>query len=653
MFRRVPSRRAFLKGILVADLLLLPILFLLFSKRNTPPPFIAEHPYFLYDLDASEPRSSGQKCVLPRLHPLHPSIWNYLSPPKDIVCKTRRPDLTYISNEGNLLFNSTEVQRNGYTVGKNLHCFWSTVLRAGDNQDDDDKVVLGEEFPLPENGSSLPFDHEVFQARCKNFAGLPVYDKLHFRIRNIPQSEKKILKNPVNVLIFGLDSMSRLGFMRLLPHTYQYLTDTLQMTVFRGMNKIGDNTYPNLVALLTGKKAYGGGLPDESEGFDDWPLIWKNYSSAGYNTMWAEDFPQYGLFNYLAKGFRRPPTDHYLRPFWLALEESTLLKFSSHMCYGSLPKHLLQMDYVRQFISKYHNTNRPYFGFSFLADLSHEYLSRVASADDQFEEFFKHLHEFGYLDNTVLIVMSDHGHRFDAIRTTQVGHVEERMPFFAIHIPKTISSKQTEILRTLSLNSGRLVTPFDTYATLTDLLGFATNSLPLGTTTSPSGTLGQSLFKEVPLIRTCENASIPEHYCICENETPILDSDTRAVLAATATIRHINDLLKDGGSSVVEGCATLTLKVIRTAHLVKTAEETEEDSEFKVRVVIEAEPSGGIFEATTLVRGTEAKVLVDVSRINPYGDQSNCIKHVILRKYCYCIEQIKNGNIDINKLRTS
>ncbi|PRD36665.1 UNVERIFIED_CONTAM: hypothetical protein NCL1_07921 [Trichonephila clavipes] len=146
VLRRVPSRRAFLKGILIVDLLLIPILFLLFSKRNTPPPLIADHPYFLYDLDLNEPRSSGQKCVLPRLHPFHPSIWNYFSPPKDIVCKTRRPDLTYVNNEGILQFNLTEVRRVGYKIGTNLHCFWSTVLRAGLHEDDDDKVVYGKEL---------------------------------------------------------------------------------------------------------------------------------------------------------------------------------------------------------------------------------------------------------------------------------------------------------------------------------------------------------------------------------------------------------------------------------------------------------------------------------------------------------------------------
>lgn len=78
------------------------------------------------------------------------------------------------------------------------------------------------------------------------------------------------------------------------------------------------------------------------------------------------------------------------------------------------------MKYVRQFVSSYEDSGIPYFGFSFLAELSHEYLSRVASADEDYEDFFKFLHDGGHLKNTVLIVMSDHGHRFDAIRTTQV-----------------------------------------------------------------------------------------------------------------------------------------------------------------------------------------------------------------------------------------
>ncbi|KAF8792938.1 hypothetical protein HNY73_004476 [Argiope bruennichi] len=253
MFNRVPSRRTCLTGILIADLLILPFLYLLLPRRNTPPPFIAEHPYFLYDLDVHEHRNSGQKCVLPRVHPFHPSIWNYFAPPKDIVCRTRQLDLTYISSDGFLKYNETELERNGYKANKNMFCHWSTVLRAGDYQDDDDDVIYGYESMFNPEGNELPPDYEAFQVECWNFAGFTIYDKLHVRVRNITMSDQyTYLQKPTNVLIFGLDSMSRLGFMRLLPRTYKYLTEKLRMTVFRGMNKIGDNTYPNLVALLTG-----------------------------------------------------------------------------------------------------------------------------------------------------------------------------------------------------------------------------------------------------------------------------------------------------------------------------------------------------------------------------------------------------------------
>ncbi|KAG8186660.1 hypothetical protein JTE90_014736 [Oedothorax gibbosus] len=652
MFRRPPSRRTLLIGLLTIDFFIVSIVFLSLSSHNLPPAHISGHPYFLYDLDSNEPKSPpGQKCLLPRVHPFHPSIWQHFTPPKKIVCKSRSENFTYVDKDGLLRFNLSVVKGNGYKVGASLHCFWATVKRSGDNGVEDDKVVYGKEIPLHEDGSLLPTEVEFVQVRCQNFAGVSVYQQLHTHIQTTKklESQTSVLKNAINVLIFGLDSMSRLSFIRLLPRTYHYLTEKLGMTVFRGMNKVGDNTYPNLVALLTGKKAYGGGLPSTKEDFDDWPLIWKNYSQAGYATMWAEDFPKFGLFNYLAKGFRRPPTDHYLRPFWLAVEESTLNKFSSHMCYGSVPKHMLQMNYVQQFISAYHETRIPYFGFSFLAELSHEYVSRIASADEQFEDFFKFLDHGGHLKNTVLIVMSDHGHRFDAIRSTQVGHIEERMPFYALRVPSSILVAQPHIHSSLSTNTGRLVSPYDMHATLEDLLNFATKNRTLGTSQPPLGCLGQSLFAEVPQNRSCQDASIPPHYCTCESESPILESDSRAICAADATVLHVNELLKNGGADIVTKCSVLTLKSVHSAHLVQSAEEDALKGGERIRVVVEVEPSGAIFEATTLVEDERTQVLVEVSRVNLYGEQSSCIRHVILRKYCYCRDIL---HLENNRTRT-
>jgi len=52
-----------------------------------------------------------------------------------------------------------------------------------------------------------------------------------------------------------------------------------------GYNRVGDNSYPNLMAILTGQlaKERPGGPIDRT------PFIWKDFSAAGYRTLVAED----------------------------------------------------------------------------------------------------------------------------------------------------------------------------------------------------------------------------------------------------------------------------------------------------------------------------------------------------------------------------
>ncbi|KAH8022375.1 hypothetical protein HPB51_023617 [Rhipicephalus microplus] len=68
---------------------------------------------------------------------------------------------------------------------------------------------------------------------------------------------------------------------------------TLNAFELRGYNKIGDNTYPNLHALLTGLK-YAETQKYVSEGFYDnltSRIIWHEYGKRGYFTMFSEDWP--------------------------------------------------------------------------------------------------------------------------------------------------------------------------------------------------------------------------------------------------------------------------------------------------------------------------------------------------------------------------
>jgi arylsulfatase A-like enzyme len=85
--------------------------------------------------------------------------------------------------------------------------------------------------------------------------------------------------------------------------------------------------------------------------------------------------------------------------------------------------------------------------------------------DEDLSRLFTRLHVTGALDNTVLLMMGDHGNRFDPIRKTVIGRVEERMPFLAVSLPK----KLEHFRKNLEANSNVLMSWHDVYEMLMDV----------------------------------------------------------------------------------------------------------------------------------------------------------------------------------------
>jgi len=95
-----------------------------------------------------------------------------------------------------------------------------------------------------------------------------------------------------------------------------------QAVEMHGYTRVGDNTYPNVMALLTGQ------LAEErpSGKIDRAPFLWKDFSAAGYRTLQVEDaFIENHVFNIWVdgtnspNGFRSVPTDYYFRPLSVAM----------------------------------------------------------------------------------------------------------------------------------------------------------------------------------------------------------------------------------------------------------------------------------------------------------------------------------------------
>lgn len=78
------------------------------------------------------------------------------------------------------------------------------------------------------------------------------------------------------------------------------------------------------MAILTGYNhslAYDVCQPEKVGKLDKCPFVWNDFHANGYVTSYGEDETSISSFNYNKKGFLKPPTDYYLRPYMLAAEK--------------------------------------------------------------------------------------------------------------------------------------------------------------------------------------------------------------------------------------------------------------------------------------------------------------------------------------------
>lgn len=578
----------------------------------------------------------SSSCEIPMPNPFDESIMRYVVQKEPLKCKFIQPDLTYLDYDGILHLNQSAVVHHHLEDG--LSCRYSTFMK---DSKDDDHLVYDPEKILNDHDKIM--DGREFVSVTCNFKEKIIYRNYH---AYIPKKKKGIkIENKIGafkpqVFILVIESMSRLNMIRNMPKTYAYLTDHMNVEILKGMTKVGDNSFPNMVPFLTGRKVQM--QPEEFPGkecsgpFDDWPFIWKNFSKAGYVTALTEDNPEFTLFNYLSKGFIKQPTDFYPRPLWLGLFQSPLLTTSSDFCLGSVTSYQILFEWIKEFITKH--SKELYFLFSFYIAIAHNDFNEAQLLDNDAFNLLKDLNEKEYFKNAIVIVMGDHGSRFGKAAVTSIGRVEERMPLFSISIPSALEDQNPHLRAYLKKNSERLTTWLDVHSMLMDIV---TSTYKVE---NPAvhvwNTRGYSPWRMViPPQRNCEDAGIPENYCVCQKEIKIPSNDARCLEAANKLVEHLNQILE----IVKPLCADLSLKNISKASVLMPSKATVHRRGYtlKIRVLIYLNPSDALVEALLqkTAWSTSFKIVGDVSRLNKYGNQSSCIKHRELRKFCYCQNQ--------------
>ncbi|CAF1179216.1 unnamed protein product [Adineta steineri] len=347
-------------------------------------------------------------------------------------------------------------------------------------------------------------DHEWVYAQCH----LPFYSeptvRLHFHAQ--PFSNRKSVKKSkkANVVFIQFDALGRQGFYRRMPRSYQLLTSYrndsssfslselsgVEAIEFFHLNVNGFNSEPNMNRLYCGI----GNCQTTS--------LLNLYKEAKYCTSFLESY-SYQLWDHIpSHSVDRILAENYFQEFG---GDTVELYQENSGCVSNTTWIVDEMlDYIRdRFVMM---RQGGWFSINNIVDAhSEDELNNFSVMDTKFSHFLLQLNQSNALDNTILILLGDHGlHRHDWKELWR--EFDQRNPFLQILIGKNIKGSKN-IIKHLKANRNKLVTHADIYLTFAT---FSTTSLSL----IPSAAI--NLFKEyIPDSRTCQTAEIPDKWCNC------------------------------------------------------------------------------------------------------------------------------------------
>ena len=125
------------------------------------------------------------------------------------------------------------------------------------------------------------------------------------------------------------------------------------------------------------------------------------------------------------------------------------------------------LEWTFDFVSAMNKRKQKYFAYISISEMTHDWIEAGHYMDVPFHQLLTKLFDGNLLKDTVVLLFSDHGFRYGALRETHTGEMESRLPFMFIHLPQNTDRRYVENLRQ---NQYRLTTAFDIHATLTHLI---------------------------------------------------------------------------------------------------------------------------------------------------------------------------------------
>lgn len=319
-------------------------------------------------------------------------------------------------------------------------------------------------------------------------------------------------------------------------------------------------------------------------------------------------------------------------------------------CHFNEPSYLHWLDQLEMFVEQAEQKDVPFFSFNFLTEYTHAYLAVPEKLDLRLKRVLERLNQRSYLDNTLLMVLGDHGNRLKYYSySTEVGKLEKYIPFLSIKVPQRLEN--TALYRNMFNNKNRLVSFHDLYQTMRHFLYMNKQGSDMKLILNESNReqfrsnnrhvrhlRGISLFESIPLNRTCANALIPDDMCSCFRKETLTDQeklrqetnghDFKSI--AMLTVNRVNRLI----DKVNHLCKPFELSRVVSIKKIYIKKNTL----FYTSVVV-LRPGDAWFETNLKMRNEKLVLDGEPVRISAYGTQSKCVKDNFLVNYCYCKDQ--------------
>lgn len=344
--------------------------------------------------------------------------------------------------------------------------------------------------------------------------------------------------------------------------------------------------------------------------------LWTTFKDAGYITAYGEDFVNSESYTFSGyHGFNILPTDHYMRPLFLAGETREV----NRLCTKKLPSVNHLLDYAFQFLDTYKNEkNFGVFWHNNNIDVHAKFI------DDTFVEFFGRLKKSKIFDKTFIIFMSNHGITHGDFKIPVASYYEERLPMLFIWAPYNFRKTFPNKYNNMQKNQDSLVSPYDIFLTLSDVLKFTSSDHAISDPCSNC----ISLFEEISRNRSCVSASVEEKFCTCHDVDDVDIANGRDALVVA--VSYLKEMIKTINTIPFSKCINVQLEKVLRINSYKS---------FGKKYFIVAftmTPGNNSYEALLMKDDKSYNILKPVESISGYNTRGSCVIDTDDRPYCVC-----------------